>query len=59
MLDYQGLDERFPPRAADGLMTKAWLLSLPERGEGCSGSRARLLLNSTGGLAEGFAPDLG
>jgi hypothetical protein len=59
MLKCQGLDERFPLRAADGLMTKAWLLSLPERGDGCSGSRTRLLLNPTGGLAEGFAPDLG
>jgi len=59
MLQRQGLDGRFPLRAADGWMPKAWLLTLPKRGEACSGSRTRLPLHPTGKLAGRLAPCLG
>jgi hypothetical protein len=58
MLDYQGLDVRFPLRAADGPMTMDRLLIPPEREEADSGSRTWLPLQPTGNLAGRFAPCL-
>ena len=58
MLHRHGLDGRFPLRAADGWMTKARLLTLPERGEARGGSGILLPLHPTGNLAERFAPCL-
>ncbi len=56
MLDYQGLDRRFPLRAADGSMSMDRLLTVPEREDGDSGSRTRLPLQPTGNLAGRLAP---
>jgi hypothetical protein len=47
VLNCQGLDGRFPLRAADGSMTTDRLLTVPESEEGDSGSRARLPLHPT------------
>jgi hypothetical protein len=58
MLDRQGLDGRFPLRAADGSMSRDRLLTVLEREEGDSGSRTRLPLHPTGNLAGRFAPCL-
>jgi hypothetical protein len=58
MLDCQGLDGRFPLRAADGSMATDRLLTVPEREEGDSGSRTRLPLQPTGNLAGRLAPCL-
>jgi len=58
VLDCQGLDGRFPLRAADGSMSTDRLLTVPEREEGDSGSRTRLPLHPTGNLAGRFAPCL-
>ena len=57
-MNFQRLDGHFPLRAADGLMSMDWLLTVPEREEGDSGSRTRLPLHPTGVLAGRFAPCL-
>jgi hypothetical protein len=58
VLNCQGLKGRFPLRAADGSMTMDRLLTVPESEEGDSGSRTRLPLHPTCGLAGRFAPCL-
>ncbi len=58
MLDCQGLDERFPLRAADGSMAMDRLLTEPKREEADGGSRTRLPLHPNGNLAGRFAPCL-
>lgn len=55
---FQGLDVRFPLRAADGPMSMDRLLTVPVRSEACSGSRSRLPLHPTGNLAGRLAPCL-
>jgi hypothetical protein len=52
---FQGLVVRFPLRAAEGPMTKDWLLNGPKREEADSGRHTQLLLHPTGSLAERFA----
>ena len=58
MANFQGLDVRFPLRAADGSMSMDWLLTVPEHEDADSGSRTRLPLQPTGNLAGRFAPCL-
>jgi hypothetical protein len=55
---FQRLDVRFPLRAAEGPMTKDWLLNGPKREEAGGGSRTRLPLHPTGSLAGRLAPCL-
>ena len=58
MVTFQGFDVRFPLRAADGTMTKDWLLNGPKLEEADSVSHARVPLHPTGSLAGRFAPCL-
>ena len=58
MSNCQGLDERFPLRAADGSMAMDRLLTVPKLEEADSGSRTRLPLQPTGNLAGRLSPCL-
>jgi hypothetical protein len=58
LANFQGLDGRFPLRAADGSMPRDRLLTVPARSKASSGSRLRLPLHPTGNLAGRFAPCL-
>ncbi len=58
MLDCQGLDGRFPLRAADCSMSMDRLLTVPLREERDSGSRTRLPLHLTGNMEGRVAPCL-
>ena len=54
-MTFQRLDVRFPLRAAEGPMTKDWLLNEPKREEAYSGRHSQPPLHPTGSLAGRFA----
>jgi hypothetical protein len=58
LVEFQRLDGRFPLRAADGPMTKDWLLTLTKRAGACCAIRTGLPRHPTGCLAGRFAPCL-
>ena len=58
MVTFQGFDVRFPLRAAEGPMTKDWLLNRPKLEEADSGRHTRLPLHPTGTLVGRLAPCL-